>query len=173
MRGHPTTVQIVVRQGAFLGRPGDPISQQQTLAGRLSAGHCLTVESSDLSLIRIAIPGRLKLRGGRTVVTDPTGRLMDGQSRTDHTLIKALKTTHRLLAEHGGAAIAAPDQAVLQASPVVPNERSMLRLAFLAPDLQAQILEGRQPCGLTLQRFIGFDLPPAWVDQRQMFSGLS
>ncbi|MES2896050.1 MAG: hypothetical protein V4759_08475 [Pseudomonadota bacterium] len=170
---HPTTVQIVVRRGAFFARPGDPINQQQTLAGRLPAGHRLTAESSDPSLIRITIPCRLKLRGGRTVVTDPAGRLIHGQPRPDRTLIKALKTAHRLLAEHGGAVIAAPDQAVLQASPVVPYQRSMLRLAFLAPDLQTQILEGRQPCGLTLQRFIGLDLPPAWDDQRQMFSGLS
>jgi hypothetical protein len=48
----------------------------------------------------------------------------------------------------------------------------MLRLAFLAPDLQTQILEGRQPHGLTLQRFIATDLPAAWDDQRKLFSSL-
>jgi len=87
-------------------------------------------------------------------------------------LIKALKPAHRLLAETGGGAIAEPGQALLQASPVVPYERNMLRLAFLVPDLQTQILEGRQPPGLTLQRFIATNLPAAWDDQRKLFSSL-
>lgn len=165
-------MQIVVRRAAFFARSGDPISQIQTLAGRLPASHRLAPDSDDLELVRITVPCRLKLRGGRTVVTDAAGQILDGQPRPDPTLIKALKTAHRLLAESGGAPIAAPGEAVLQVSPVVPYERSMLRLAFLAPDLQTQILEGRQPAGLNLQRFIDADLPAAWDDQRRMFSGL-
>ena len=168
----PTTVQIVVRRAAFFARSGDPISQVQALAGRLPASHRLAPDSDDLELVRITVPCRLKLRGGRTVVTDAAGQVLDGQPRPDPTLIKALKTAHRLLAEAGGAPIAAPGNAVLQVSPVVPYERSMLRLAFLAPDLQTQILEGRQPAGLNLQRFIAADLPAAWGDQRELFSGL-
>jgi hypothetical protein len=77
-----------------------------------------------------------------------------------------------LLADAGDCTTADPGYAVLQASPVVPYERNMLRLAFLAPDLQTQILEGRQPHGLTLQRFIATDLPAAWDDQRKLFSSL-
>lgn len=170
---HPTTVQIVALRAAFFARAGDPISQVQTLSGRLSASHRLTPEGDNLELIRITVPCRLKLRGGRTVVTDAAGQVVDGQPRPDPTLIKALKTAHRLLAEAGDAPIAAPDQAVLRASPVAPYERSMLRLAFLAPDLQTQILEGRQPVGLTLQQFMASDMPPAWDDQRRLFLGLS
>jgi hypothetical protein len=169
---HPTTVQIVVRRAAFFARAGDPISQIQTLAGRLTASHRLAPESDDLELLRITVPCRLKLRGGRTVVTDAAGQLVDGQPRPDPTLIKALKTAHRLLADAGDCTTADPGYAVLQASPVVPYERNMLRLAFLAPDLQTQILEGRQPHGLTLQRFIATDLPAAWDDQRKLFSSL-
>jgi hypothetical protein len=55
----------------------------------------------------VTVSCRLKLRGGRTVVTDAAGRLVDGEPRPDPVLIKALKTAHRLLAEHGEAAIAA------------------------------------------------------------------
>ena len=170
---HPTTVEIVARLAAFFAWPGDPISQLQTLAGRQPPGHRLAAEASDPALVRITVPCRLKLRGGRTVVTDPAGRLVDGQPRPDPILIKALKNAHRLLAEAGGAPLAAPDQAILLAAPVGPYERGMLRLAFLAPDLQTQILEGRQPTGLTLQRFIFSDMPPAWSDQRLHFSAYS
>jgi DNA invertase Pin-like site-specific DNA recombinase len=166
---HPITVQIVIRRDACFARSGDPVSQFQTLAGRMPIGHRLIQEAADAGLVRVTIPCRLKLRGGRTVVTDAAGEIVDGQPRPDPTLIKALKTAHRLLAETGGAAIAAPDQVVLQVSPAVPYERNLLRLAFLAPDLQAQILEGRQPSAVTLQRLFTSELPAAWDDQRQLF----
>lgn len=169
---HPTTVQVVVRRAVFTG-PGDAMSQTQTLASRLPIAHRLTGEGADPTLVRVTIPCRLKLRGGRIVVTDATGQVVDGQPPPDPTLIKALKTARRLLAEVGDAPIAAPDRAALQASPVGPYERGLPHLAFLAPDLQTQILEGRQPPGLTLQRIIASELPPAWDDQRRLFAGLN
>ena len=140
---HPTTVQVVVRRAVFFTGSGDAMSQMQTLASRLPIGHRLAGEAADPTLVRVTIPCRLKLRGGRIVVTDATGQAVDGQPRPDPTLIKALKTAHRLLAEAGDAPIAAPDRAAMQASPFGPYERGLLRLAFLAPDLQTQILEGR------------------------------
>lgn len=39
-------------------------------------------------------------------------------------------------------------------------------MAFLAPDIQAAILEGRQPRGLTLHGLLDQPLPAAWSDQR-------
>lgn len=113
--------------------------------------------------------GATSLLAARTLSSDTcfvpvqlAGQVVDGQPRPDPTLIKALKTAHRLLAEAGDAPIAVPDRAVLRASPVGPYERGLLRLAFLAPDLQTQILEGRQPAGLTLQRVIASELPPVF-----------
>ena len=165
-----TTVQIVATCAAFFARPRDLVSQRETLIGRLPAGHRLAIEASDPAVIRIVIPCRIQLRGGRTEITDAAGGVVDGQPRPDPILIKALKNAHRLLVQAGGAAPAAPAQAMLHASPAVPYERSMLRLAFLAPDLQTQILEGRQPAGLTLQRFIACELPPVWDDQRRFLA---
>jgi len=46
----------------------------------------------------------------------------------------------------------------------------MLRLAFLAPDLQRAILEGRQPRGMTLARLIEIDIPHLWSEQRRLFT---
>lgn len=47
-------------------------------------------------------------------------------------------------------------------------ERRLAALAFLAPDLQAAIVAGRQPAGLKLQHLLGTDLPLAWADQRKV-----
>jgi hypothetical protein len=40
---------------------------------------------------------------------------------------------------------------------------------FLAPDLQAAILEGRQPAHLKLEQFIERPIPIDWGEQRAIF----
>jgi site-specific DNA recombinase len=57
-------------------------------------------------------------------------------------------------------------------APSSPYERKVMRLAFLAPDIQAAILEGRQPIGLIRQRLIAGEIPAAWADQRKLFNNL-
>jgi hypothetical protein len=42
-------------------------------------------------------------------------------------------------------------------------------LAFLAPRLQAVILEGRQPVDLCVAQIIREDLPMGWVEQAHIF----
>ena len=53
--------------------------------------------------------------------------------------------------------------------PELPHQRQLSRLAFLAPDLQRQILDGVQPTSLTLRMLLKADLPLAWADQRARF----
>jgi len=53
--------------------------------------------------------------------------------------------------------------------PKSPYERNLCRIAFLAPDIQAAILAGKQPCDLTLTRLLQNDIPPLWEDQRRVF----
>ena len=88
-------------------------------------------------------------------------------------LIRALRAAHALLARIGEAPVAWPEQAQLGAAPANPYERNLIKLAFLAPDLQAAILEGRQPPTLTLQALIAADLPLAWPDQRAWVAALA
>lgn len=49
----------------------------------------------------------------------------------------------------------------------------LLRLAFLAPDLTAQILDGRQPRTLTLTALISEPLPLDWGHQRARFAAFA
>jgi len=59
---------------------------------------------------------------------------------------------------------------MLATAPDTPHKRRMLRVAFLAPDLQQKILEGRQPASLNLERLTRGDIPLCWVEQRRMFA---
>lgn len=61
------------------------------------------------------------------------------------------------------------DDLQLHKAPDDPYKRMIARLAFLAPDIQAAILDGDQPRGLTLNALSRGDIPVCWEDQRRVF----
>ncbi len=78
-------------------------------------------------------------------------------------LIRALRAAHAML-EHDAAG-----EPVIEAIPASPYHRRLLRLAFLAPDLQRAILAGRQPPGLTLKHLLEQRPPLLWSEQKRVF----
>lgn len=54
-------------------------------------------------------------------------------------------------------------------TPTSAYERNLVRLVFLAPDLQQRILEGRQAAGLTLARLMAGSIPACWREQQKLF----
>ena len=78
----------------------------------------------------------MQLHGGRTVIVGAA----DAPARPDPVLIKALRAAHAMLGRDAG-------EPMLEAIPASPYHRRLLRLAFLAPELQRAILAGRQPPG--------------------------
>jgi len=50
-----------------------------------------------------------------------------------------------------------------------PLIRTRIPLAFLAPKLQAAILDGRQPAQFPVARFIREDIPLDWTEQARRF----
>lgn len=56
---------------------------------------------------------------------------------------------------------------VIASAPESPYERRILRLAFLAPDIQQAILTGRQPARLNLEYLVKADIPIGWDHQRR------
>lgn len=50
-----------------------------------------------------------------------------------------------------------------------PYIRSRIPLAFLAPKLQAEILDGRQPVHLSVAQLIRNDIPMGWNEQAKLF----
>lgn len=105
----------------------------------------------------ITIPISLPLRGGRRSNTAGQPDAADH----DSTLITALRKAHAMVGrdERG--------QPIIVTAPTSPYERRLLRLAFLAPDIQQAILAGRQPRSLNLEQLIHRDLPIAWSRQRE------
>jgi len=121
----------------------------------------------------LVIPGRPVFRGGRTWLASPDGASLARRASADPTLLHGLKRAHRILAEHHASPISKPE--VNRDARGIDDSylRSIAGLAFLAPDIQAAIINGRQPVGLTLEILHDMKLPIAWADQRTMlgFSG--
>jgi DNA invertase Pin-like site-specific DNA recombinase len=122
--------------------------------------------------LRITRPVQWVRRRGRTEVQPPPGQESAPASRPDPYLVKALRRAHQVLAQHGGGPVGRPEQALPGSAPDGPYERRLIRFAFLAPDLQAQILEGRQPRGLTLKSLLRWEPPADWRSQRVAFEAL-
>ena len=50
--------------------------------------------------------------------------------------------------------------------------QQIIELAFLAPDIVADVLEGRQPLGLTSDWCLRHTLPSDWAKQRALLAAL-
>ncbi|GHC66518.1 recombinase family protein [Neogemmobacter tilapiae] len=136
-----------------------PIRWLARMRARLLPGETADADATDPSQLRLSLPVRLRTRGGHTEIIggEPAA------SKPDPVLIKALRAAHALLpTDRNGTPI-------LEAAPESSYQRRLVRLAFLAPDLQAAILEGRQPADLTLAVLMAEDMPLSWANQRQRF----
>lgn len=106
----------------------------------------------------LSVPLDLPLRGGKaSIVSGARDR-----HAPDPVLAGALRKAHRLL---GREANGLP---TVSAAPQSPYERSLLRLALLAPDIQHAILSGRHPRQLNLETLLRLELPLGWPEQRRV-----
>jgi site-specific DNA recombinase len=145
----------------------------------LSAGLCITVDRAksprplrgrleqhaEAALGELHVPVCLRERGGRTWTHVPQG---SGATRKDPVLIAGLHKAHRLAAAAGWQLDGTIEHGSCSA-PENTYERSLVRLAFLAPELQKSILDGRQPASITLEQLVRGDVPIGWRAQATMF----
>ncbi len=112
---------------------------------------------------------RCQMRGGRIDLVNPDGSTKSTRHNPDPVLIRGLRQAHRLAKtlgwEGAAGAVACHRERPLQNS----YERKLVRLAFLAPDLQQRILEGRQPPSLSLARLMETRMPTCWIEQQRLF----
>ncbi len=132
-----------------------PASLQIELATTLGSDAQI-LHSGDAG-IRIRVPLRFPLRGGKRLVLAGNVR----QSRPNPSLIAALRKAHKMLCWSKG-------MPSLDMSPNSPYDRRILRLALLAPELQRDILTGRQPPSLTLEALKQIAIPIGWQEQREV-----
>jgi site-specific DNA recombinase len=123
------------------------------LALRLESGERILHQTR--TSISINVPLALPLRGGQRLVAAGAKRV----ASPDPTLIAALRKANRIAARESGMPI-------VRSAPESPYERKILRLAFLAPDLQRDIIAGLHPSEFNLERFMKTDVPLAWPEQR-------
>lgn len=125
------------------------------LAARLALGEFIL--HTGRTSVRVKVVLALPLRGGKRHILagDRTG------AQPDSTLIAALRKAPRVTQSERGIS-------VVQAAPPSAYDRMILRLAFLAPDLQRDSLAGRQPPELNLERLRNIDIPLAWSEERKV-----
>ena len=147
---------LVLDRAALFG-DDHPELALEDLRARLTEGERLVVEPGGRSL-RVALPRRMQLRGGRTWSTGQP--LPSSRPKPDVALLDGLRRAHVLAADD------TPRKRTFY-------ERNLRRLAFLSPDIQRAILEGRQPVGLTLQALVTSEPPLSWVAQEQWLATLA
>ena len=138
-----------------------PVHLLAAMRTRLADGDHLEPDRGDASLLRLTLPLRMRLHGGRTWLLGGA----EPAARPDPVLIRALRAAHALVGRDPAG------NPVLEAIPASPYHRRLVRLAFLAPDLQRAILSGRQPTGLTLAHLMEGRLPLLWTEQARVLDG--
>jgi hypothetical protein len=142
----------------------DRMALALTLEARACAIRDVPPPAADGS-VTLVVPARLQLKAGRVWLEAGASGRTD-RRRIDRTLVAGLRRAHRELVKVGihpsGGARAWLDCRGIDDRYI----RRLATLAFLAPDIQTAILEGRQPVGLTLQSLIEMPLPLSWEDQR-------
>jgi site-specific DNA recombinase len=149
----PDETHLVLDQAALF-RTDHPELALQDLMSRLKPGERAVLEPGEPAAVRVALPRRMQLRGGRTWAVFSLAEA--SQPRIDPAMVAALQRAHELAA------------AAHERAPDTSYERKLVRLAFLPPDVQRDILLGQQLPALTLAHLLAIDPPLAWSAQRRM-----
>lgn len=132
-----------------------PAEHGPQIAARLASSERIIHVGEDS--MRIYVPLALPLRGGKRLIVASAAPA----PQPDAALIAALRKAHTLVARKRG-------QPIIEAAPASVYERRVQRLAFLAPDLQRDILTGHQPHSLSLERLRYTEIPLSWKEQRDV-----
>jgi site-specific DNA recombinase len=126
-------------------------------------GQQLLPEAASTGSLRIATVMKAG-RGGRRVVPSAAA------SRIDKSLVKAVAWARdlRWRLEHGKSL----NELAREDSCSRPYVSSLIRLAYLAPDVTRAIVNGSHPAQLTLADLMSRDIPLDWAEQRRSFGFL-
>lgn len=146
---HGSTAHLTLPRSACTG-----------LQARVTGEERIEDDVADPSSLRLVSALRMRNRRGRTEIrSSPVATI-----RRDPVLISALQRAHEMIE------LDARHLPVCQKAPETQYGRRLIRLAFLAPDLQRAIINGTQPADLTLEHLVSLPLPADWSAQRQLFA---
>jgi len=112
----------------------------------------------------IVAPVRCQSRGGRVWSSAPVG---PRPRKADPTLVKGLREAHRIARAIGWSPATGVEEGARLKGPESSYGCKLVRLAFLAPDIQKAVLEGRQPPSLMLSELLNARISPCWQAQRR------
>ena len=130
-------------------------SHAASVATQLAADEIIVDRTANI--VTVLLPIRFATRGSKQHIVPANSR----PPQPDWVLIFALRKAHAMLRTERGLP-------VMDTAPDSPYDRNLLRLAFLAPDIQRAILAGRQPIDLNLEKIKKTAIPLAWSQQRKM-----
>jgi hypothetical protein len=116
----------------------------------------------------IVLPRRFQSRGGRKNIIDVDGRR--AREATAVSIGAALRRGHADLLSLNASPMTPTDQMIgCRRAGYAARSPDRAKLAYLAPDLQREILAGRISDELTLRRLMRAPMPLAWADQVEWF----
>ena len=130
-----------------------------------------TIRDEPEGRARIAIAVRPVFRGGRTWLVGPDGASPFATAQRDPAMIKALRAAHDCARKFSVSPAMPFDQHRGAGSPPDSYQRRLIKLVFLAPDIQEAILAGRLRPGITLQGLLDGHIPLGWPEQRRLILG--
>lgn len=127
----------------------------------------VSIERTPTALVvKVQLPAR---SGGEKGIENWARENWSTETRQpDQRLVAAFVRAHRLRAKIESGEIKTVEALGVRAGYNRNDVRALLRLSFTAPDIQAAILGGRQPKGLSLKSIAQLDLPASWLKQRKL-----
>jgi site-specific DNA recombinase len=167
---HAAQVHLLLNARGLSALAGEPVGINQARA-RLGPGDQVVADHMHSGVMRIVMSVRLKVRGGRTWSVGPVGPVGPGRPRPtgiDRSLIRRLRAGHAILRDCGIVPDNSGDQLRFARGPKASSEMPRVRLAFLAPDIQAAVLTGAIAAGGHSMLTAPKRLPLCWADQREV-----
>lgn len=164
---HPLEVHLLLRLHALAKAAGEKFGMEK-IRGRLGPGDHVMADPNQSGQVRILLPVRLKVRGGRTWMDGPDGQAVITASPPDRSGIRWLRAAHSILWTCGIHPEERPDRLRHAQGPDASYKTLIARWAFLAPDIQRGILTGIVGSEAVGRLRRSGDIPLCWQDQREL-----
>jgi hypothetical protein len=119
-------------------------------------------------IVQIATPVLLKSRQG-AILLEATGSAAKAPDRIDRTLVRGIVLAKQWARQLESGEVRSVKALAKQNGLCEHYTAQLLPLAYLAPDLVGDILQGRQPRAVALGALLGKPIPLRWDLQRRLF----
>jgi site-specific DNA recombinase len=138
----------------------------------LSVEALATAQRDKNELVALRLPFHMRRRQG-TLILEPAGEASAPAAKIDRALVRSLVLARQWARQLELGEVSSVSALAARQNLCKHYTARMLPLAYLAPDLAQQILNGTQPRGLTLSRLTSEPVPLSWSEQRTFFKRLA